>query len=79
MPREEHIMRQVEWKKRLEPYGSVELKKQLIIRGARIIADVYAQIEGKELIIEIGDIGDDRKKRSAPILRRIKAKRRFHL
>lgn len=61
MPREEHIMRQVTWKKRLEQYGKVELEKQLVIRGARIVADVYAQIEGKEFIIEIGDIGDNRK------------------
>jgi len=61
MPREEHLVRQVEWKKKLEQYSKVELEKQLTIRGAKIFTDVYAQIEGKEFIIEIGDIGDDRK------------------
>jgi hypothetical protein len=61
MPREEHLVRQVEWKKKLEQYGKVELEKQLSIRGAKIFADVYAQIEGREFIIEVGDIGDDRK------------------
>ena len=61
MPSEEHLVRQVEWKKKLEQYGKVELEKQLSIRGAKIFADVYAQIEGKEFIIEVGDIGDDRK------------------
>lgn len=61
MPREEHLVRQVEWKKKLEQYGKVELEKQLSIRGAKIFADVYAQIEGKEFIIEVGDISDERK------------------
>jgi len=61
MPREEHLVRQVEWKKKLEQYGKVELEKQLSIRGTKIFADVYAQIEGKEFIIEVGDIADGRK------------------
>lgn len=61
MPREEHLVRQVEWKKKLEQYGKVELEKQLSIRGAKIFADVYGQIEEKEFIIEVGDIADGRK------------------
>lgn len=61
MPREEHIMRQTEWKRHLERYGKVELEKQLLIKGARVVIDVYAVIENKEFIIEIGNIDDRRK------------------
>ena len=61
MPSERHIIRQLEWKRKLEPYGRVELEKQLLIKGAKVIVDVYAVIENKEFIIEIGGIADPRK------------------
>jgi len=54
-------MRQVEWKERLQRYGQVEVEKQLRIKGARVVIDVYAIIENKEFMIEIGDIEDERK------------------
>ncbi|HLE75126.1 MAG TPA: hypothetical protein VI864_03670 [Candidatus Bathyarchaeia archaeon] len=62
MPRQEHLMRQAEWKNTLEKYGcSVILEKTIRIKGAQIIADVYAETEGKTFLIEIGDIEDERK------------------
>jgi hypothetical protein len=41
MPRQEHLIRQVEWKNTLEKYGcNVALEKIIQIKGARIITDV---------------------------------------
>jgi hypothetical protein len=62
MPRQEHLIRQVEWKNTLEKYGcNVALEKIIQIKGARIITDVYAETEGKTFLIEIGGIEDERK------------------
>jgi len=61
MPREEHLIRQVEYKKALEKYGYVHLEHSLEVEGKYIRADIYAEIEGKKYIIEIGDIDDEDK------------------
>lgn len=62
MPREQHIERQIEWKKKLQEYGcNVGLEKTIYINGAPIIVDVYAKSEDKTFLIEIGDIDDKRK------------------
>jgi hypothetical protein len=62
MPRETHIERQVEWKQQLTKYGfRVALEKQVIIRNAPVIVDVYAILGGKKYLIEIGNIADKRK------------------
>lgn len=62
MPREKHIVRQVQWKNRLQAYGCyVNLEKTIYINYAPVIVDVYAEVEGKTFLIEIGDIRDKRK------------------
>ena len=62
MPSERHMSRQFEWKNALQRYGAnVELEKTVRIKGARVIVDVFAKVEGKTFLIEIGDINDDRK------------------
>lgn len=62
MPRESHIERQVYWKSTLQKYGcNVNLEKTIHIRGAPVIVDVFAEIDGKEFLIEIGNIADKRK------------------
>jgi hypothetical protein len=61
MPREEHLHRQIAWKEALSQFGETHLEQSLTIRGAQIFTDVYAEIEGKEYIIEIADVADKRK------------------
>ena len=62
MPSERHINRQVEWRTELQKYGcKVSLERTVSIRGARVIVDVYVEVEGKTFLIEIGDISDERK------------------
>jgi len=62
LPREKHIIRQVQWKNRLQEYGCyVNLEKTIYINNAPVIIDVYAEVEGKTFLIEIGDIQDKRK------------------
>lgn len=61
MPREEHLLRQMEWKNTLTKFGRVSLEKSISIGGALIYADVYATIDGREYIIEIGDMADKKK------------------
>jgi hypothetical protein len=62
LPREVHIIRQVQWKNRLQEYGCyVNLEKTIYINNAPVIIDVYAEVEGKTFLIEIGDIQDKRK------------------
>ena len=61
MPRQEHILRQVDWQKELSKFGKTTLEKSLQIRGAEVFVDVYAKIGSKEYLIEIGDIADKRK------------------
>ena len=62
MPREQHIERQVHWKNKLQEYGeNVQLEKTVYIKDAPVIVDVYAEIEEKIFLIEIGDIVDKRK------------------
>ena len=63
MPREAHIERQVQWKNKLSEYGlKVNLEKTIYIQNAPVIVDVFAELEGKTFLIEIGDIEDKRKK-----------------
>jgi len=63
LPREAHVERQVYWKNTLQKYGSiVNLEKTVQIRGAPVIVDIVAEIDGKKFLIEIGDIADKRKK-----------------
>lgn len=62
MPREQHIVRQVQWKNKLQEYGcSVNLEKRIYINKAPVIIDVYAEVEEKKFLIELGDIQDKRK------------------
>jgi len=62
MPREAHIERQVHWKTTLQKYGcKVTLEKTVHIRNAPVIVDVFAEVEGKKYLIEMGDIADKRK------------------
>ncbi len=62
MPSEEHIDRQVRWRTKLQKYGcEVNLERTVYIRGAKVVVDVYAEVEGKTFLIEIGDINDERK------------------
>jgi len=63
MPSERHINRQIQWRDTLRKYGAtVSLERTVHIRRARVVVDVYAEIEGKVFLIEIGDVDDDRKK-----------------
>lgn len=62
MPREAHIERQVEWKQQLTKHGfRVTLEKTVRIRNAPVIVDVFAVLDGKKYLVEIGDIADKRK------------------
>lgn len=62
MPSERHLMRQVEWKNRLEKHGfTVFLEKPFDIKGAKVVVDVVALAEGKTFLIEVGNIEDERK------------------
>lgn len=62
MPSERHINRQIQWRDTLRKYGAnVSLERMIRIRGARVVVDVYAEIEGKISLIEIGNINDERK------------------
>jgi hypothetical protein len=62
MPREAHIERQVQRKNTLQKYGcNVTLEKIVYIRNAPVIIDVFAEVDGKKFLIEIGDIADKRK------------------
>lgn len=62
MPSERHINRQVQWRTELQKYGcNVSLERTVRIKGARVVVDVYAEVEGKAFLIEIGNIDDERK------------------
>jgi len=62
MPSERHIRRQIEWSDKLKEFGcEVTLEESIEIEGARVVPDVLAKAEGKAFLIEIGDIGDERK------------------
>lgn len=62
MPSERHINRQIQWRDALRKYGAnASLERTIRIKGARIVVDVYAEIEGKTLLVEIGNINDERK------------------
>jgi len=62
LPSERHIIRQIRWREALRKKGAhVSLEKTVHIRSAKVIVDVYAKIEDKTFLIEIGDIEDHRK------------------
>lgn len=62
LPSERHINRQVQWRTELQKYGcKVNLERTVHIRGAKVVVDVYAEVDDKIFLIEIGDIEDERK------------------
>lgn len=61
MTRQEHHLRQVKWYETLSQYGKAEIEPSIKIRNAEIFPDVYAEIDDKKYIIEIGDVDDKRK------------------
>lgn len=62
MPSERHINRQIQWRDTLRKYGAnVSLERTIRIKGARVVVDVYAEMEGKKFLVEIGEINDKRK------------------
>ena len=61
MTRQEHHVRQMKWFEELGKYGKAQIEPSVRIRKAEVFPDVYAEIDGKKYIIEIGDVDDQRK------------------
>jgi hypothetical protein len=59
MLREALIERQVQWKNTLQEYGcKVTLEKTVYIRNTPVIVDVFAEVDEKKFLIEIGNVVD---------------------